>query len=88
METTTVSIAEGKRDFSRLVQLAAQKQREIVITKRGKPVAVMIPFDEHQKAKRYEGYLKVMAVRDRFVEKGVHASDVYKESRADLEERP
>lgn len=88
MEITTVSIAEGKRDFSRLVQLASEEQREVVITKRGKPVAVIIPFDEHQKSKRFEGYQKIMAVRDRFVGEGVQASDVYRESREDLEERP
>jgi prevent-host-death family protein len=88
METTTVSIAEGKRDFSRLVQLASEEQREVVITKRGKPVAVIIPFDEHQKSKRFEAYLKVLAARDRFVSEGVLASDVYRESRAGLEERP
>lgn len=88
MEIKTVSIAEGKRDFSRLVQMASEEQREVVITKRGKPVAVIISFDGHQKSKRFEGYQKIMAVRDRFVGEGVQASDVYRESRADLEERP
>jgi prevent-host-death family protein len=88
MEITTVNVSKGKRDFNRLVQLASEGQTEVIITKRGKPVAILIPFDGHQKSKRFEGYLKIMAVRDRFVDKGIHASDVYSESRADLEERP
>jgi prevent-host-death family protein len=88
MEITTVSIAQAKRNFSRLVQLTSDREREVVITKRGKPVAVIIPFEEHQKSKRFEGYLKVMAARDRFVGKGVYSFDVYRKSRAELEERP
>jgi prevent-host-death family protein len=88
MESMNVSIAEGKKAFSRLVQEASEKRKEVVITKRGKPVAVLLSFDEYQKAKKFAGYLKVMAVRDLFAGKGIRASDVFSESKAQLEKRP
>ncbi|MFQ5441598.1 MAG: type II toxin-antitoxin system Phd/YefM family antitoxin, partial [Thermodesulfobacteriota bacterium] len=42
MKTVTVTIADGKRDFSRLITEAAEKNEDIVVTKRGKPMAVII----------------------------------------------
>jgi prevent-host-death family protein len=47
MKSTTVSIAEGKKGFSRLIQDASEKNEEIIVTKRGKPVAVIIAYNEH-----------------------------------------
>jgi len=88
MKSTTVSIAEGKKGFSRLVREAFEKKKEIIITKRGKPLAVILPYDEYQKSRRFEGYRKIMAARDLFAETGIKASDVYRESRKQLEERP
>ncbi len=37
MKGTTVSIAEGKKGFSRLIQDALGKKENIIITKRKKP---------------------------------------------------
>ncbi len=39
--TISVSIAEGKKSFSRLIQDAVEKNEDIVVTKRGEPVAVI-----------------------------------------------
>jgi prevent-host-death family protein len=88
MKSTTVSIAEGKRGFSRLVREAFEKKKEIIVTKRGKPLAVILPYDEYQKSRRLDGYRKILAVRDLFADTGIKAADVYSESRKQLEERP
>jgi prevent-host-death family protein len=87
MKDTTVSIAEGKKGFSRLIQGALDKKEKIIITKRRKPVAVIIPYDEYQRSMRFEGYRKIMEVREAFLKAGVKAKDVYKESKKQLEER-
>ena len=47
MKLSTISIAEGKRDFSRIINDASQNKEEIIVTKRGKPVAVIVPYDEY-----------------------------------------
>lgn len=88
MKATTVSIAEGKKGFSRLIQDAFQNKEEIIITRRGKPVAVIIPYEGYQHSKKAEGYRKIMEARDAFLKKGILAGEIYKESKKQLEKRP
>ncbi len=88
MKGTTVSIAEGKKGFSRLIQDALEKKERIVITKRKKPVAVIVPYDEYQRSLRLEGYKKIMEARALFSKTGIWAEEVYKESKKQLERRP
>jgi prevent-host-death family protein len=87
MKDITVSIAEGKKGFSRLIQVTVDKKERIIITKRQKPVAVIIPYDEYQRSIRFEGFKKIMEVREAFLKAGVKAKDVYKESKKQLEDR-
>jgi prevent-host-death family protein len=85
---TTISIAEGKKDFSRLVQQTIQNNEEIVITRRGKPMAVLISHDQFQRLRKLEGYRRIIQARERFVSKGIRADEVYAESKELLEKRP
>jgi prevent-host-death family protein len=87
-EPLTISIAEGKKRFSSLVSDALEEKKEFVITKRGKPVAVIVPYDEYKQAKRLEGYKKILDVREAFAKSGVSADEVFKESREQLEKKP
>jgi prevent-host-death family protein len=88
MKSTTVSIAEGKKGFSRLIQEASEKKEEIIVTKRGKPVAVIMPYDENRRSRRLEGYLMVMEGRETFLRSGLRADAIYRESRKQLEKKP
>jgi prevent-host-death family protein len=83
----TVSIAEGKKGFSRLIEESSKKKEEIIVTKRGKPVAVIVPFEEFQRSKRLEGFRKILEAREVFLKTGVTADDVFRESRKQLEKR-
>lgn len=87
MKSSTVSIAEGKKGFSRLIQDASEKKGEIVVTKRGKPVAVILPYEEYQQSKRGEGYRKIITAREAFSKSGILADEIFKESRKQLEKR-
>ena len=87
MKSSVVSIAEGKKGFSRLVQDALEKKAEIVVTKRGKPVAVILPYEEYQLSKRIEGYRKISRARETFLETGISADEVFKESKNQLEKK-
>lgn len=86
-EPSTISIAEGKKRFSSLVSDALEEQKEFIVTKRGKPVAVIVPYDEYKHAKRLEGYKKILNARDIFTKSGVSSDDVFKESREQLEKK-
>jgi len=87
MKGTTVSIAEGKKGFSRLIQDALEKKEEVIVTKRGRPVAVIVPYEEYKHSKRVEGYRKIMEARKAFLKAGVLAEEIFKESRKQLEKK-
>ena len=87
MKEITVSITEGRKEFSRLIQGTVDKKERIIITRSQKPVAVIIPYDEYQRSMRVEGYKKIMKVRKAFLKTGVKPEDVYKESKNQLEVR-
>jgi prevent-host-death family protein len=88
MKSTIVSIAEGKKGFSRLIHDAVEKRTNFIVTRRGKPVAVIVPYHEYERNARMEGYQNIMEVREAFLKSGVKADDVYRESRTQLEEKP
>jgi len=87
MKTTTVTIAEGKRDFSRLIREAAERNEDIVVTKRGKPMAVIVPYGEYQHTKKAEARQKILESRAAFAKAGVSAAELYRESREELERK-
>ncbi len=87
MENASVSIAEGKRDLSRLIKAVNAKKQEIVLTNRGKPVAVLVPYDEYRRSRRAESYQRVMESRGLFVAAGVRADEVYRETKRQLEKK-
>ena len=88
MKGTTVSVTEGKKRFSRLIKDALEKKEEIIVTKRGKPVVVIAPYEEYLHSQRVEGFRKIMEVREVFLKKGIKANEIFKESRRQLEKRP
>lgn len=87
MKTKKVSIAEGKKSFSRLIQDALDNKKEFIVTRRGEPVAVIVPYDEYKQSKRLEGYKKIMDAREAFLKSGVSADEVFKESKKQLEKK-
>lgn len=86
-EPTTISVAEGKKRFSSLLRDALEDKKEFIVTKRGKPVAVIIPYEEYKHSKRLEGYRKIMDAREAFLKTGISADEVHKESKKQLEKK-
>ncbi len=87
MKSTTATVAEGKRGFSRLIREATEKKREIIVTRRGKPVAAIVSYEEYERAKKREGYTKIMEARGVFIKAEIRAEDVFRESKRQLEKR-
>ncbi len=46
MDKETVNVAEAKKHFSELLGQVAYGKKHILITKRGKPMARLVPADE------------------------------------------
>jgi len=85
MKRPIVTVAEGKKSFSRLINNALEKKEEVIVTKRGKPVVVMVPYEEYMHSKRVDGYRKIMQTRAVFLKAGISADEIYKESKRQLE---
>ncbi len=85
MNNKSASVTEGKKSFSRLIQDVYKKKEEIIVTSRGKPIAVIIPYEEYKSSKRLEGYVNIMKAREAFLKAGILASAVSEESRKQLE---
>lgn len=87
MKASTVSIAEGKKGFSRLIENTQKKKEEIIVTRRGKPVAVIVSYEEYQRSKRIDGYRKILKARESFLKTCLSADEVFKETKRQLEKR-
>ena len=87
MTIKTVTISEGKKEFTAIVKGALLKQEEIVITKRGHPVAALLSYKEYLDYKKLRTYLKMLELSAAMKNAGIKAADVYAASKKELEER-
>lgn len=87
MTTKTITISEGKKGFTSIVKESALNQEEIVITKRGHPVAALLSYKEYLDYKKLRTYLKMLEISTAMKNAGIKAADVYKASKKELEER-
>lgn len=84
--TITVSVAEAKSGFSRYLKQA--REELVIVTRRGKPEAVILPFAEYQHLRRLRAYSAMVRLSRELEEIGVTASELHEASRRELEGRP
>ena len=82
-----VSVAEAKRDLTKLFHEAEEKQIEIVVTRRGTPFMVILRYEDYERLERLRGYLNMVRISEELKESGISATEIYEESRRELEER-
>jgi len=80
-----ISIAEAKKDFSMLLKRAHQEL--VIITRRNKPEAVILPFAEYERLQRMMAYVSMVRLSHELKEVGVNATELYEASRSELEGR-
>ena len=85
MNDIEISVAQGKKDFIKIIRNVSQSQNNIIITKRGMPKAVIMSFDGYHKLKRRALYAELMDLRKKLSRSGITAQEAYKESRGALE---
>lgn len=82
-----VSIAEGKKYFSRLIKDSIERQERIIITCRGEPVAILLPYNLFIRNQKKEAYEKIIAARARYHQTNLKADEIFEASRTELEGR-
>jgi len=82
-----ISIAEAHNRLSHWLK-QVEKGRTVRITKRGKPVGVIIDPAEYEQLRRVQAYLEMVSLSHTLRETGVTASELYRLGRAELEQRP
>lgn len=80
-----VSIAEAKSSLSDLLKHA--RTAPVIVTRRGQPDAVILPYDEYERLQRLRAYARMAHLARELREAGVTATELYEESRRELEER-
>ena len=83
----TVSITEAKNKLTQLVR-EVERGLEVTITKDDRPAAMLISWDEYASIKRQIAAARLRELRDELEGSGLDATEIYEESRKQLEERP
>ena len=87
MNTLNVSIAEGKKNFAKIIRASEEKHQKIIVSRRGNPVAVILPYEEHMKNRKREALLKIEEARAVYHQSGMSAEAVHRISRKELEDK-
>ncbi|MBI3355124.1 MAG: type II toxin-antitoxin system Phd/YefM family antitoxin [Nitrospirae bacterium] len=87
MATKIVTISNGKKDFITLIKDSVAKNEDIVITKRGQPVAALLPYKEYTDLRKLRTYLKMLEISTEMRKTCIKAKDIYAISKKELEER-
>lgn len=74
------------RGFTKLLRAVTQEGAEVIVTSKGKPVAVLCPYEHHEKARRQQAIARLWAVTDQLLQ-GITLEETYASSRRDLEAR-
>jgi len=80
-----VSIAQARKELSQL--LKQTRQAPVVVTRRGRPDAVILSFQEYERLRRLRAFLQMMRLSRELENCGVSATELHDISRRDLEER-
>jgi prevent-host-death family protein len=79
-----ISVAEAHNRLSRW--LKRLDEGPITITRRGKPVGVLIAPEEYEELRRVQAYLQMLRLSQSLRESGAMAEELLRVSRRELEE--
>jgi len=80
-----VPIAEAHNRLSALLKRV--QKGPIMLTRRGKPVGVILSPEEYDRLRQFEALSQVVQLSRSLRESGVNAADLYRTSRDELEGR-
>jgi len=80
-----ISVAEAHNRLSYWLNRLAEGP--ITITRRGKPVGVIIAPEDYERLQQFQAYQQVIQLAQTLHDSGVTADELYKASREELEEQ-
>ena len=81
-----ISIAEAHNRLSHWLK-QVEKGEAVRITKRGKPVGVIIDPDEYERLRQVQAYLEMLSISRTLRESSITAEELYRLGRDELEKR-
>ena len=81
-----ISIAEAHNRLSHWLK-QVEKGNTVRITKRGKPVGVIIDPDEYERLRQVQAYLEMISLSRKLGEIDITASELFRAGRNELEGR-
>ena len=87
MNSLNVSIAEGKKNFAKIIRDSEEKKQKIIVTRRGNPVAIILPYDEHVRNKKKEALIRIKETRAIYHRHNLSAKNVYEVSKRELADK-
>lgn len=81
-----IGIREAIPQFTRLIK-EVEKGEEVIITRRGVPIATIMPFERAEAVKRKLAYLRTVELSAELANSGLDAQKLAREAREDLESR-
>lgn len=81
-----VSVAEAHNRLSYWLNKVSEES--ITITRRGKPVAVIVSPEEYERLRHVQAYLAMIGISRSLQDSHVTADELFQASRAELEDRP
>jgi prevent-host-death family protein len=78
-----ITIAEAHNRLSHWIKQV--QHGPITITRRGKPVGVIIDPEEYERLRQVQAYLQMIELSHNLKDSGLTASELYEASRKDLE---
>lgn len=85
MENTTVSSVEARDSLSELLNRAAFGKERLVLTRRGKPVAALIPLEDLELIEEIEKRVDLAEARSALREAEAEGTTAWEEVRAELD---
>lgn len=80
-----ISVSEAHNNLSRWLNKVEDKP--ITITRRGKPVGVIVSPEEYERLRQVRAYLQMLRLSGSLRESGLTADELFRASREELEER-
>jgi prevent-host-death family protein len=81
-----ISVAEAHNRLSHLLRKV--NDGPITITKRGKPVGILISPADYERLRKYQAYQQMLGLSRALRESGLTAEELVSASRSELEARP
>ena len=87
MNAMNVSIAAGRKNFAKIIRASEEKKQKIIVSRRGNPVAIILPYEEYIKNRKKEALIKIKEARAIYRRSGISAEEICEISKKELEDK-